>query len=67
MNDYDNINTIYMTNPNTSIYDLSYQNEILWQIDKYSSHFTIDVTEISSLDIWNNEYKHLEKQNYYQK
>ena len=60
MNDYDNINTIYMTNPNTSIYDLSYQNEILWQIDKYSSHFTIDVTEISSLDIWNNEYKHLE-------
>ena len=52
MNDYDNINTIYMTNPNTSIYDLSYQNEILWQIDKYSSHFTIDVTEISSLDIW---------------
>ena len=60
MNDYHNINQIYMKDSSISIYDLSYQNEILWQIDKYSSNFTTSVTEISSLDTWNYEYKHLD-------
>ncbi len=63
--DYLAFSNIYQNNSSLYIYDLTYQDEIMLEINQYDYQFLTNACEVSSVDTWDYDYKHVDEVYHY--